>query len=1684
MEWYLHSYLGLEGKISFSYARSEWKVDRFCLHGVAVEQCLSSDVQIMAAKIDRLQVEFDQLFSAPRWVLHRPKITLAAPISLTQDTPFFDKLFPPFAVQIEEGELCLARRSQLASGKLKTTDSLTTSNQKHHQTTFFAVDIKGKEKVGSISLRAQNKQRNAQWEIKLSRQANTIACTFDQVDLAHFSEVGCFFIEDLKEQLTVSRGKLNGNLTLHWETPDQVNWAQGNLAVVDLGCELPKCGLEVAIQTLKWQQQAKRSEKKTVHPLFERFFPYLGGEGWIYQGSFVFYEPEKQEQWLIAEVEQGEFQLRSQSEPLIDLKGWLTRSPHQNLRQTLKSSQKQVAGKSTPFHLTAGGWAYGKDEWKMAFDLKAQSRRYEAMGAYFALSGRGDERYFAEFDCHGLTTDYFQALKYSLKKSFPQLSQLHLTSGTVDATLTGWINKNQLTQCEVRHFLARHCTIEWPKLQAKLFAAQLKGQGEFDLTKADFFEGGYWQFAADQGSIEVDKVKVLDQLSLQFAMRNRYIKPSQITASMGNIEATVQLEGLLSHLNIGIGVELMPADLSVFTSLKQAFALDLTAKIGIDADLRLRTMNQQIFLDGICDLLRVKGKNDRIEFGLQLDCIDLQLKETIWNQVKQMFCRGWFRADQLSSDTANLLLHLFEREWYGQGTLGAEGTFTPDTIELTIDPTHLTYCSPYVIADYPEAVKERALDCHFRYDVATKKWSGLIPLRGAQLRETSFDLLFDALTTDLQLEDGMLFSDQLEASAHRVFLSGSICVDYTPDTYAELNLSLAHFEGSVSDVREFLHHFDLEDAQNFSLTGKVISDEQGMQLRAYFGSVNALLDWEVSLRLEGGTCAPSPWIGCDQLAASLTYSKTREVLVCREVTGEVALKGGESPYCCHLNLPILTIDFTRDLGEFDFRLETACYDLCRFKGELKWSEEGLQVMINPHLSHSFGAIGNISTLQFDRAGALTRFDLAASLSALDVYHHLEFLSYAGVIPIKPTWLEKLQSPHFEGELAVAWHYHSGEEELSFVAQAEKLVLGQLHLGPFDIGGSRSGNCFTLEHCRVGSATLTATMEKEEKNWIIPHIHLLLGKRSILQVSSGKWDQENRQLQLPLQKLEIDIPSLARIFAFDPYNLSQLFLGPLSARGNVDIDFSQGIKKGRFDCMLDVNTTQVDQDALCLKSEQSFHLTFSACEGLALEKGSFYLFHPDRDLIWAKCSFDRLTFLPVLGEWRGAAIHVVIPPEMADFLAKTAPLSHKIVEESQVFPASFEWTNQIEASFNFTKGKQLKLLGRLAEGYYRLGKHLWECHDCFFSYLDRKLTFRTQTHYRSLPFEVGLELAFSPQLNAQLTVWEISPDGPLPRPLTIETGWNAQEGFFIQKLSGKSCGLDFSFHHNPKASLLNQMVLTGQVKIDVPALVAILPEKFQRAARDFGIGNGYELSGDFVVSKEELDRSHFVGYLKGKSFELLGSELETLLSEITIYPHQVEFTDFSVSDEAGICVAKHIRLEKYPDKQWSFSIPRLLIQDFRPSLLKKTGTYRGRIKPLTIRKLNGYHLRGVLDDPGTWTGRGALYFINTFKRHYNLLDIPFEIIGRLGLDMGLLIPVRGELKYCVADGKIAFTELSNSYSENKLSQFFLSSTRPSYIDFDGNIDVNIRMKQYVLLKFTELFTLSITGSFDSLRYSLR
>lgn len=312
------------------------------------------------------------------------------------------------------------------------------------------------------------------------------------------------------------------------------------------------------------------------------------------------------------------------------------------------------------------------------------------------------------------------------------------------------------------------------------------------------------------------------------------------------------------------------------------------------------------------------------------------------------------------------------------------------------------------------------------------------------------------------------------------------------------------------------------------------------------------------------------------------------------------------------------------------------------------------------------------------------------------------------------------------------------------------------------------------------------------------------------------------------------------------------------------------------------------------------------------------------------------------------------------------------------------------------------------------------------------------------------------------------------PLTID--WEYGDVFSIHSIEGSFSGIDAAFHAE------SPNILMGSAHFNFTALSPLLPPDVAKVFDEIKMGQGYDLKGRLKI---ERNRPYFQGILSGKAIELFGFQFRTLLAQTDLGPEKMRIYDVKISDSAGVMKIDEILLEGKDGQPWTIAIPNLAILDLRPSLLQRPGGVAGPLDPLVVRELKITGFKGLLDDGKTYTATGRLHFINSYKRGETVFDLPVNVLSRIvGLDLELLVPVTGDLTFDIKDGYFNLLELSNAYSEGERSQFFLITDPPPRMDLDGNLQIFIKMKQFVLLKITESLLISVDGILDDPQFHLK
>lgn len=318
--------------------------------------------------------------------------------------------------------------------------------------------------------------------------------------------------------------------------------------------------------------------------------------------------------------------------------------------------------------------------------------------------------------------------------------------------------------------------------------------------------------------------------------------------------------------------------------------------------------------------------------------------------------------------------------------------------------------------------------------------------------------------------------------------------------------------------------------------------------------------------------------------------------------------------------------------------------------------------------------------------------------------------------------------------------------------------------------------------------------------------------------------------------------------------------------------------------------------------------------------------------------------------------------------------------------------------------------------------------------------------------------------------------------------DTKEGMDIEKIEGSLEGMTAHLSRSENGPP-DALTLDGELIVN-PSRSPLL-EKLS-LIKNWQLDGEYHLEGRWSIKKQDLrswqDHLSFEGNLKGSTIKLCGYLFDSISGHISFLPEKVHLQDIRISDQAGSLVIDQVLFNKQQG-QWVFDMPALIVKQFQPGLLRSAkGTYDFFDNSLVFRKMELREFKGYAENPLSYLGKGRIYVANPPKREKPnpAIQIPSEILIKLGLDLSALSPVAGAIDYKIENGKILLTKFKDMYSIGHLSKFYLpkKNFQPSYIDFKGNIHMKVRMKQYNLLfKLAELFTITVEGTLRHPKYSI-
>lgn len=1161
--------------------------------------------------------------------------------------------------------------------------------------------------------------------------------------------------------------------------------------------------------------------------------------------------------------------------------------------------------------------------------------------------------------------------------------------------------------------------IEKASLQAEVSFKE--NRGYFHEAKS-YLQNAYYTFSSPQLSLQ--------KIQGEVHVKDHAFLPSSFDLSLNGMQSQCSLKGALDQLQLWIYMQgdshllwdLFPPSFSLKKLASTPFSLKSFVYV---QDQKIHS-SSQLFLEG-------KEQTEPLHLTGTFPW------EKLWEEKNFSQGEGWLLAK-------NFELAGLDPLWEEPLSLEGKADFL---LAYQEKKSTLTGCGNPLFwknQEFHFKLDTGQTPFHLSWEEGKIGWQGDFVLANAALYLPKKDLWFTQLKGSLQKRDDLLHLSLQQAASEGVSLQAEAYFTLLPEDLL-LDIQAKQIQGDLPSIVSFSSHF-LGHLPHFS---QLQGNFQGKDLyiKGYLYKEVPTL-WSLEADILEGSFSFAKGGKIEKLKGHISKG-LQEELKFWDLSSELLFPGQEkkwqfrSPY----------FEWGEEKYAFDICLEEKIYELVRLKGEAHREKEEILFCLDSAYSHLLGNPLLLPTGCLDSSGRCKKVKLSSEIELALLLKHGKFFAQQIIPPQSWEWLEKIQG------------------KVSY-----ELVIGE-----------KSALSLVSPHIKWGEALATpleAFFFKEAKGWEIKtlklgelqaqgHLDLLEADKKTISFQMSQKDcfslkgdlsfNEQQKLAGNIQHLWLDIQAF-------PY-YSGAFRGEIEASGCFFLDISHLDRPDSWQVDLDIKPQKIHWKHLTFYNDQKSYFHYSQKEGAMLKGLNWKLFSPDVDL---SSLFFRVDTLYFQDQWFLKQAQVFVSGDLFAFLEKSFPsleafFPRQWFQEVKELQKDLQWTGDLWIS---TKGNTLFL--DLQELSLPLGEYSCYVKDLYLKSDINSCQLEGKYLHENKPYEFQIFCEFSSPFKGKVVLLDEKTN---PNPFSLSWSWEKGGSLRIHELQGNFLGMEASLFEEsftPEGGSL-----LGSVYFNFSKILPLLQETYKPWVQNLQLGEGYELKGHFSYGKNQ---NAFQGILSGKEFEIGGFSFKTLLAKMYWSKDRLELKDVKLSDSSGV-----LKIDSFSMRNTSLGrilfVPKIQIKEFRPSLMKKIGKEAEDMKPFLIRNFVLENVQGCLEDPESFTAKGSLHFINSFKREHTFFDLPSEVLGRIfGLDLELLIPVTGKMEVELKQGKLFFTSLTEAFSENHRSKFFLAEPEmPSFIDLQGNLHIYVKMKQYVLFKFTENFILKVEGKLNDPTFSL-
>lgn len=1036
-----------------------------------------------------------------------------------------------------------------------------------------------------------------------------------------------------------------------------------------------------------------------------------------------------------------------------------------------------------------------------------------------------------------------------------------------------------------------------------------------------------------------------------------------------------------------------------------------------------------------------------------------------WFDIKQASVEKFITPIVFAGTTLNL-----------SGYADLSGQFDNHCLAIFYDQYRLQFDHEYVCVQFQSSPGESSQGEHY-FSLDQDVNFGKIHLHHANCQVQSSPLNFNHLTGWVEIAPDGIYAQTLGAKIKEIELQTDFQLTFFKEHELDLKLKIKDLKGRLGDFKDLFASLGAPLFNDLPVNGQIeIEPDQG-----YF-HLTKNGDVKTQIYLNG--------LFKDGFA-SIANQRPLQKICCQFLLDSDAkifeIKNFESEWISHrqqkygLYTDYLKFNFFDDNPcNFDLKIKSSYKDCARFLGKLYLNLSQKKPILKVILDAPENHLGNVNfsrvyfALNESYKLDYLNVNFTTNLGSL----HQDITLMQNLMPQMPSHaLIAIKKMDFKGQISGQWSYNHGTDRHQFYIWGDQVHCSELGGGLLQVKGFKEKKSIVVEDLVYHDLKGGCKIDQKSFCYYIKDFHLGAEKKFSINLS-GVYCKLFNSFQANIDHVFCDMDYIKKWSSLSTLPLMQDIKGNLNLQGRVE----GGIFKGDlfYDLKLMGQTLGLKTKEVLFKDDLFQIALEGTSKKLKIKHIESHFLQAYQLPFHADFEGSNLEFARGAPQCKIENLHFALPAGQIGSLCDILESQLKINVPRKSFEIQKEGLLKGELSFN-PENQNYTFNINLQQGNYFLFDKPYYLDQCQLCYGPSGVKIAAQSTFNQRPYWFNYQKeGFSPK-SFSVAVYDQNP--ALSPSVGLSVACLEKEGgISIQNIQGSIGGMNLDFIHRPEKDTLDNHVLMGQIQINGQELIDKLPEELSKHLQKIQLGTGYFITGELALPKKSPQQFVFKGLMGGQNFDLLGFEFKNLSSSIVCTPQSIKIHDFKISDLSGELLIEKMQILK-KGSDYHLEIPKLILREFKPSLLHRKNEDHIENKPLIIEKFELRDLKGNLLNPNSFTGYGSFNFQKMPKKQASLFDIPVHIINKIGLDLTMLNPVEGQVLYEVKDGKMLFTKFIDVYSHDKHCHFTLAKqSNPSYLDFDGNLNVKIKMKQFVLLKITEPFIISIQGPCWAPQYS--